>query len=680
MRVRASRSGDAGTRGSVREGETLTARERARRRTRANVFENVSRAARANATRASSRTRNRRAGASSARHTRRRGWVRRRRATVRRRAVRAIARGPRSRRARARVARSLRREKDPRRATDGATALNLPEARGASRATFGAYAPKDHHVSLDEFSLDDDDDANDVRGAVVARTLLAPAPTEVSDREGSPPPLTPARRGELRDRDIPESRIESAPGGPSSSRAPVPATFLRETSAAAPAPPLPPRPPSLSSLERVDPSATRPPRRASSSPRVRETPRRGPNPRRSAGRSSPDENPGPSRRRRLLRRRRRRGRGTGRRRPPPRSSSSLALADPASPPTRGDVPLVPGAEILREPDPAETREGDGAGSVDPVDDGRDWTVAGEAMLVHARSLRDRAETLSHAAALAVIDAQTCANELMFLCAPSVRWEIDDAREETLRVLEECERAFGPADDDDSPPPSPPRTRSRDRGVARNVHARRGKEGRSATRRDGGGGGVRGGGTRVGSGTGRARLIRGVFRRAGQNKRPRDAQRGYESTRRFQFRVCVCATCDCSCVFSSSVRGRLRSFEVASSPRDDGGDGGRRRLSAPPTRISTKSLPARRSSPSPLLETPPRWTSRVHPPVGTLPPRDRTSAGRRRVRVSRRPARRTRGGQASRASPTRRNQPPASPPIASRSFPSAAWRAIEASET
>ena len=75
--------------------------------------------------------------------------------------------------------------------------------------------------------------------------------------------------------------------------------------------------------------------------------------------------------------------------------------------------------------------------------------------MHARSLRDRAETLSHAAALAVIDAQTCANELMFLCAPSVRWEIDDAREETLRVLEECERAFGPADDDDSPPPSSP---------------------------------------------------------------------------------------------------------------------------------------------------------------------------------------------------------------------------------
>ena len=39
--------------------------------------------------------------------------------------------------------------KGPAARTDGATALNLPEARGASRATFGAYAPKDHHVSLD---------------------------------------------------------------------------------------------------------------------------------------------------------------------------------------------------------------------------------------------------------------------------------------------------------------------------------------------------------------------------------------------------------------------------------------------------------------------------------------------------------------------------------------------------
>lgn len=76
------------------------------------------------------------------------------------------------------------------------------------------------------------------------------------------------------------------------------------------------------------------------------------------------------------------------------------------------------------------------------------------MLVHARSLRDRAEALSHAAALAVIDAQTCANELMFLCAPSVRWEIDDAADETLRVLAECERAFGPAAADDASPPPP----------------------------------------------------------------------------------------------------------------------------------------------------------------------------------------------------------------------------------
>ena len=348
--------------------------------------------------------------------------------------------------------------KGPAARTDGATALNLPEARGASRATFGAYAPKDHHVSLDEFSLDDDDDANDVRGAVVARTLLAPAPTEVSDREGSPPPLTSARRGELRDRDIPEFRIESAPGGPSSSRAPVPATFLRETSAAAPAPPLPPRPPSLSSLERVDPSATRPP-----STRVVEPTR----PRNPAPRSKPAakrrkiksrRKPGTESKAKASSAKAAEGDGDGTSAPASAIVSSLALADPASHPRRGDVPLVPGAEILREPDPAETREGDGAGSVDPVDpvdDGRDWTVAGEAMLVHARSLRDRAETLSHAAALAVIDAQTCANELMFLCAPSVRWEIDDAREETLRVLEECERAFGPADDDDSPPPSSP---------------------------------------------------------------------------------------------------------------------------------------------------------------------------------------------------------------------------------
>ena len=320
MRVRASRSGDAGTRGSVREGETLTARERARRRTRANVFENVS------ARRALTQRARRRPLATAARGRRPRvtpddadGFADDARRCGGERFAR--SRGVRARVERARGWREAFGGKRTRGANGrGRAALNLPEARGASRATFGAYAPKDHHVSLDEFSLDDDDDANDVRGAVVARTLLAPAPTEVSDREGSPL-LSPPRGAANSATATSRSRASNPPPAVRRLRG---RPFPRRFSARRP----PRRQPrrfrlvrrrSLRSNASTLPRRA-PPRRASSSPRVRETPRRSPNPRRSAGRSSPDENPGPSRRRRLLRRRRRRGRGTGRRRPPPRSS------------------------------------------------------------------------------------------------------------------------------------------------------------------------------------------------------------------------------------------------------------------------------------------------------------------------------------------------------------------------
>ena len=164
-----SRSGDAGTRDLYARGNSPRASARAPR-TRANVFENVS------ARRALTQRARRRAlataarGPSSARHTRRR-------AGFADDARRCGGRGSRDRAGSA-LASSAREGGAKPSAGKGPAArvrrfyrppTDLPEARGASRATFGAYAPKDHHVSLDEFSLDDDDDANDVRGAVVAR-------------------------------------------------------------------------------------------------------------------------------------------------------------------------------------------------------------------------------------------------------------------------------------------------------------------------------------------------------------------------------------------------------------------------------------------------------------------------------------------------------------------------------
>ena len=312
---------------------------------------------------------------------------------MRRRAVRAIARGPRSRRARARRVAKPSAGKGPAARTDGATALNLPAARGASRATFGAYAPKDHHVSLDEFSLDDDGAANDVRGAVGSLgPSLAPAPTGVSDRAGSPPPLTSARRGELRDRDIPDFRIESPPGGPSSSRAPVPATRLRETSAAR-QPRHVPRPPRRTLRSNASTLPRRaPPRRASSRPRVRETPRRGP------ARGEAPEDQVQTKTRDGFGKDRVEGEGGGGGRgmgvgPASAIVSSLALADPRRLRDAATSRWFPARRFSANPIPRRPARATATVPPTPSTTGGYWTVAGEAMLVHARSLRDRAETL-----------------------------------------------------------------------------------------------------------------------------------------------------------------------------------------------------------------------------------------------------------------------------------------------
>ena len=320
MRVRASRSGDAGTRGSVREGETLTARERARRRTRANVFENVS------ARRALTQRARRRPLATAARGRRPRvtpddadGFA----DDARRCGGERFAR---SRGVRARVER----------ARGWREAFGGKRTRGANGRGDGAEPARG------EGRL-----ARHLRGLRAERPPRQPRRVQprrrrrrerrARRRRRSDPPRARTHRG-LRPRGFapllsPPRGAANSATATSRSRAsnPPPAVrrlrgrpFPRRFSARRP----PRRQPrrfrlvrrrSLRSNASTLPRRA-PPRRASSSPRVRETPRRGPNPRRSAGRSSPDENPGPSRRRRLLRRRRRRGRGMGRRRPPPRSS------------------------------------------------------------------------------------------------------------------------------------------------------------------------------------------------------------------------------------------------------------------------------------------------------------------------------------------------------------------------
>ena len=375
MRVRASRSGDAGTRGSVREGETLTARERARRRTRANVFENVS------ARRALTQRARRRPLATAARGRRPRvtpddadGFA----DDARRCGGERFAR---SRGVRARVER----------ARGWREAFGGKRTRGANGRGDGAEPARG------EGRL-----ARHLRGLRAERPPRQPRRVQprrrrrrerrARRRRRSDPPRARTHRG-LRPRGFaPSSHLRAARRTPrprhpgvahrirprrsvvfegARSRDVSPRDVRRGASPAA----------SASSAVALFARTRRPFRDAPPSTRVVEPTR----PRNPAPRSKPAakrrkiksrRKPGTESKAKASSAKAAEGQGDGTSAPASAIVSSLALADPASPPTRGDVPLVPGAEILREPDPAETREGDGAGSVDPVDDGRDWTVAG----------------------------------------------------------------------------------------------------------------------------------------------------------------------------------------------------------------------------------------------------------------------------------------------------------------